>query len=138
LRAHTIRLADEGLQRRIDVAGRHKTKVVPKAERSKILNAPEEPMRGTPPQPETRIQGVGTNDGAREAHAGLDDDPTLLRVGPHWTTLSGNGQPTVPRFLALDWFATEVLCQRHSDAGVPEIPGDESVSAPRTLPEWRL
>jgi hypothetical protein len=138
LRAHTIRFADEGLQRRIDVGGRHETKVVAKAKRSKVLDASEESVLGAAPQPETRIQVRAPNDGAGKAHARLNDDATLLRIGLHWTTLTGDGEPTVPRFLALDWLAAEVLGQRHSDAGVPEILGDESMAAPGTFPEWRF
>jgi hypothetical protein len=136
--AHTIRLADEGLQRRVDVGGRHQTKVVAKPVRSIVLDASEESVLGAAPQPETRIQVRDTNDSTGKAHAGLNHDATLLRVGLYWTTLTGNGEPTIPRCLALGWLTAEVLGQRHSDAGVREILGDESMAASGTFPEWRF
>jgi hypothetical protein len=138
LSANLICLAHERSQRRIDVGRSFQTKVMPKAERAEILDAPQEWMLGAATQPETRIEVRGANDSAGEAHPRLNDDPTLLRVGFHWPTRTGSRQPTVPRCLALARLRAKVIGQRHPNAGVPEIPGDEAMPAPRTLPKRRL
>jgi len=106
-----------------------------KPERSKVFNAPQERMRGTAAQPETRVKVSGTNDRAGETDTSLNDNPALLGVSLHWTTFPGGGQPMIPSLLTLDWLATKMIDDRDANAGVPETPGDESMPASRTLPK---
>lgn len=108
------------------------------AERTEILDAPEEWMLGAATQPEVRIKVADANDGTCEAYPRLNDNPSLLRVGLHWPTLTGSRQPTVPRCLSLARLVAKVVDQRYPNARVPEISGDEPMPAPGTFPKRPL
>lgn len=95
-------------------------------------------MFGAAAQPETGIEVSGANNGAREAHARLNDDPSLLRVGLHRSALAGGSQPTVPCLPALERLVAKVIGERNADAGVPEVLGNEPMSAPGTFQSGRI
>lgn len=133
--AYAICLAHERSQWRIDVGWHLQTKMMTNPERSIVFNAPQARVRGAATQPEARVEVTGANNGAGETDTSLYDDAALLGVSLHSTTFTGGGKPMIPGLLALDWLATKMIHKRNADAGVPEIPGDESMPAFGTLPE---
>src|SRR5262249_39110890 len=64
-----------------------------------------------------------------------DDEAALLRVGRDRAARAGGGEPAVPRPLPLGRFPAEVIGDRDADARMPQVPGDEAVSAPRARPQ---
>src|SRR5262245_10771378 len=130
-----IRLADERSQRRIDVRRSLEPKMMAEAKRTKILDASQERMFGAAPQPKTSVKVRGANNGACKTHPRLNDNPTLLRVRVHRPAFTGGRQPAVPRLLTLARLVAKVFAQRHADARVPKVLGDEPMPALGTFPK---
>jgi hypothetical protein len=90
---------------------------------------------GHPPaEPEAGIKVPGMYDGAREAHAGLEHDPSFLSVDGDGSTSSGERRPGPISRIEGGCGATEMGAERYPDARMPEVLGDEAMPTLRASP----